>query len=136
MEIGAPPKAVWELISNFEGWARWNPLYPKARAVAGIGDTVAATIVIPGMKPSDFSAEIDDWVPGSRLGWHTSNLGGLTRMTRYMVIEPAPDGSSLFIHGEVFGGLLGSLVGRMLRSRVEAGYRAMSVALKQAAEAA
>jgi hypothetical protein len=135
IEIATPAETIWALISDLEGWRRWNPLYPEATRVARVGETLTATIALPGMKPNKFRSVISEWAPNKQLQWRVSNAGGLMRMTRYMRIEPLTEQSCAFANGEIFGGPLGPATARMLESRVQEGFRLMNEALKEAAEA-
>jgi hypothetical protein len=135
IEIGAPAERIWAVLGDLDGWSRWNPLYPKVSAVPRVGETLAATIAIPGMNPSEFRAVISEWTPNRRFRWRVSNVGGLMRMTRYMEIGQVADQRCIFVNGEIFGGPLGPVVARGLASRVREGFREMSEALKEMAEA-
>jgi hypothetical protein len=130
--IQTPPEVIWDLISDLEGWSRWNPMYPQAKGSLHIGETITATIAIPGMKPREFTATILDWVPNEQLHWRAG--GGLTRMTRYMEIEQLADASCIFANGEIFGGLLGPTIARSMGRSIYRGFREMNEALKEEAE--
>jgi hypothetical protein len=135
INVDAPAEAIWALLGDLENWGRWNPLYPEATGVSRVGETLNAVIAIPGMKPSKFRSVISEWRPNRKLEWRVSNAGGLMRMRRYMEIEPVGAQACAFANGEIFGGPLGPAMGRLMASRVQEGFRRMSEALKEAAEA-
>jgi hypothetical protein len=124
---------VWELVHDLAGWGRWNAMYPQMSGDVRIGEAVAGVIAIPGMKPREFTATILDWVPNEQLHWRAG--GGLTRMTRYIEIEQLAEESCIVANGEIFGGLLGPTVARSMGGRIYKGFRQMSEALKDEAEA-
>jgi hypothetical protein len=131
--IKAPAAVVWGLIHDLEGWGRWNPIYPQMSGVVRIGEPVKGLIALPGMKPREFGATILAWVRNEQLQWHVP--GRLSEATRYIEIEPLSPESCFVANGEVFGGLMGPLIVRLLGGRIHTAFRQMSEALKTEAEA-
>jgi hypothetical protein len=135
VEIQAPAETIWALVSDLEGWNRWNPIYRDASSALGLGETVTATVTIPGANPNTFTAEISAWEPNKKFGWYSSALDGQMQMTRYMEIEKVGDRRCVFVNGELFGGQLGPSIMGGMAAGIQDGFRLMNEALKAAAEA-
>jgi len=128
--VRAPPSAVWEVLSDLEGWSRWNPLYPRASGKLAIGARLSLTLALPNAKPEDISPVLVDWVPDMQLVWRLRLIGGLITTTRYMEIEPLDEGrAAVFSHGEVFDGPVAFFMPKALRKTIKSGFVAMSEAL-------
>ena len=128
--VRAPPSAVWEILSDLEGWSRWNPLYPRASGKLAIGARLSLTLALPNAKPEDISPVLVDWVPDMQLVWRLRLMGGLITTTRYMEIEPLDEGrAAVFSHGEVFDGPVAVFMPKALRKTIKSGFVAMSEAL-------
>jgi hypothetical protein len=128
--VRAPPSAVWDVLSDLEGWSRWNPLYPRASGKLAIGAKLSVTLALPKSTPEEIAPVVVDWVPQMQLVWRLRLLGGLITTTRYMEIEALDDGqASIFSHGEVFDGPVAAFMPKTLRHNIRSGFAAMSEAL-------
>lgn len=128
--VRAPPSAVWAVLSDLEGWSRWNPLYPRASGKLAIGARLAVTLSLPDAAPEDIAPIVVDWVPEMQLVWKLRLMSGLLSTTRYMEIEPLDEGrASVFSHGEVFDGPVAVFMPKALRKNIKSGFVAMSEAL-------
>lgn len=134
--VQAPSEAIWALLSDLEGWKAWNPLYPQAAGQIRIGSVLTLTLALPGEAHRTIRPVVVDWVPREQLLWRLTALGGLVRTTRYIEIEQLEGGGCILSNGEFFGGLLGPMVARRLRTAVRRGFAAMNEALKAQAETA
>lgn len=133
--IQAPAEVIWEIVSDLERWAEWNPTYPRASGTLRIGETLSATLVLPGQPPQELRPTVLDWVPNMQLHWQLKLLGGAIRTIRYIEIEALTETNSIVDNGEIFGGLLGPSLGRRMGRTLRRGFNAMNVALKARAEA-
>jgi hypothetical protein len=133
--VQVPAEVIWELLSEVDGWSRWNPLYEKASGTVRIGETLDLTVALPDMKPRPARATVLEWVPNEQLHYRTVGMGGLIKGTRYVEIEQLAPESCIVSNGEIMGGLLGASVARGLGRKVYKGLRLMNEALKETAEA-
>jgi hypothetical protein len=133
--VHAPAEVIWELISDVDGWSRWNPLYSKSSGSLHIGETLDLEVVLPGMKPQAAMATVLEWVPNEQLHYQTKGLGGLIRGTRYVEIEQLTDESCIVSNGEIMGGFLGQRLAPSLGPKIYKAIRGMNEALKEKAEA-
>jgi len=130
--VRAPAEAIWRVLSDIEGWPRWNPLYTKAAGVIRIGAQLDLEVTLRGQAPRAIRPVIVEWVPNEQLHWRLSIAGGLVKSTRYFEIEEA----SIFSNGEMFTGFMGPTVAKRLRGPIRDGFRDMGEAIKTLAEAA
>ena len=128
--IQAPAEAIWSVISDIEGWSRWNPLYPKASGALSIGGQLTLELAVPGQARRTIRPVILDWVPNDQIHWRLSMLGGLVRTVRYIEIEILGESNCIFSNGEVFAGPLGPLIARRLGGAVKRGFTEMGEAVK------
>ena len=135
VQIDAPADVIWEVLADVDGWGRWNPVYPEAKGSIGVGDGIALTIVLEGMKPAKSSARVFHSRPGEALQFGALAFAGLVRATRYIEIMPTTPTSCSVVNGEAFGRLLGPTLVRLVGSKIEEGLRGQNAGLKAAAEA-
>jgi hypothetical protein len=133
--VQAPAEVVWEVVSDFEGWAQWNPLYRKAEGVMKVGSTLVLEQHLPGQPPTVIQPIVQDWVPYEQLHWRSSRLGGFVTAIRYLEIESMGPANATFSNGELFMGLLLRFVGRDERRRLKAAFTQMGEAVRDRAEA-
>jgi hypothetical protein len=133
--VQAPAEVIWEIISNIEGWADWNPLYPKAEGTLRIGQTLTLTLALPGEPHQTIQPEIVDWVPNDQIHWKLSLMRGLVRTVRFIEIESLGPTSCIISNGEIFQGFLGPSVAQSRRRAIRQGFAEMGEALAARAEA-
>ncbi len=133
--IQAPAEIIWEVVYDLERWSEWNPTYPKASGAIRIGEPLALTLALPGQAEQEIRPRVLDWVPNEQLHWQLSLLGGMIKTLRYIEIEALAEAGCVVDNGEIFGGLMGSSLGRRMSGPVRRGFRAMNEALKERAEA-
>jgi hypothetical protein len=133
--IQAPAEIVWDIVSDFEGWKDWNPLYTKAAGEMRIGTALTLEEVLPGQPARVITPVVQDWVPYEQLHWRSTKVGGFVTAIRYLEIENMGPSSSTFSNGELYMGLLVRLVPRDERRRLKAAFTAMGEALRDRAEA-
>lgn len=133
--VQAPAEVVWEVVSDFEGWTQWNPLYRRAEGVMKVGSTLVLEQHLPGLPPSVIQPVVQDWVPYEQLHWRSSRLGGFVTAIRYLEIESMGPANATFSNGELFMGLLLRFVGRDERRRLKTAFTQMGEAVRDRAEA-
>jgi hypothetical protein len=134
--IQAPAEAIWAVVADIQGWAAWNPIYPKAEGALRIGSVLTLELNLEGRKPQTIRPVILDWIPNEQIHWRLTAAGGLVKTTRYLEIEKLGENSCIFANGELFDGPLGPWVVRSLRSSVRKGFAGMGEAVKTRVEAA
>jgi len=136
IEIAASSETVWKHLTDFPAYPSWNPFI---RSIAGSierGSKLQVTVQPSGGSPMSFNPRLLRSEPNVELRWRGSLLiPGLFDGEHYFQISESKTGKVLFTHGEVFSGLLVSLVlqGKM-KQATEAGFEAMNRALKLRAQ--
>ena len=134
--VQAPAEVIWESLFDVEGWAAWNPLYPRAAGVIRIGSTLSLDMALPGQAPQTVTPTILDWAPEDHVHWTTKSQYGLMKTIRYLELEPLSETGCIFSNGEIYDGYFGPSYAGRNRRALRAGFAAMGEALQQRAEAA
>ena len=133
--VQAPAEIVWEVVSEFETWHQWNPLYRRAEGQMKIGTALVLEQHLPGEPPRVVQPVVQDWVPYEQLHWRSSRMGGFVTAIRYLEIENMGPENATFSNGELFMGLLLRLISRDERRRLKAAFTEMGEAVRDRAEA-
>ena len=133
--VAAPADQVWAILSDIEGWSRWNPLYRSSSGRLRIGEQVSFELVLQGEAPETLQATVVDWAPELQIHLKVRLYGGLLSTTRYMEIEKLSETGCIFSNGEFFRGPLAGFMPRRLKSAMRQGFASMGEALKRKAEA-
>ncbi len=131
--IAAPADVIWELISNIDGYAGWNPLYPEGRGKLTIGQTLQLTEAIPGRQPRQITPVIVDWEPSAQILWR-QNDGFMSRTVRYIEIETLSETGCIFANGAFFHGMLGEQKAKSARGAIFKGYEQLGEVVKRLSE--
>jgi hypothetical protein len=134
IDIAAPPADVWEVLTDFAGYARWNPFIVDAGGQARPGRALFITIKPPGWRQMSLRPTVLVADPARALRWRGKLLvPGLFDGEHYFKLEAAGEGCH-FVHGEQFSGLLVGLMGERFFASVRSGFEAMNEALKARVE--
>lgn len=127
--IDASPEQVWEVISDLEGFEKWNPVIVSVEGRAVVGENIAFRMVLPGGGKSRHEPKIIEATPHQALRWEgTVGAAFLARAVHEFLLRPVEGGTSL-TQKETFTGLLVPLVKGTLK-RTEEGFNEMNRALK------
>jgi hypothetical protein len=132
--VAAPAEVIWEVISDLERWADWNPSYAYAAGRLSIGAPLSLEATWPDMKPRRHEGTIIDWVPDTQLLWQ-EKAGFMASALRYVEIDKLSETGCILASGEILEGFgVRYLSGRRKRSAYRA-FEAMDEAIKARAEA-
>jgi hypothetical protein len=135
MDIAAPVRRVWEVLTHFPAHATWNPFVRSISGVASKGQRLQISVQPPGGKSMSFKPKVLVAVPETELRWLGSLfVPGLFDGEHYFKLAPNGSGGTTLLHGEKFSGLLVPLVRSSLDSSTRAGFLAMNEALKTRCE--
>lgn len=133
--IRARPDDVFRVMTDFDGYADWNPWIVKARGTAKEGEIVTIRIKL-GRRPMRVRHRILTVVPGVELRW--CDLGWFTAIAygeRTRRLEPLPAGDGVAYRAELTIRGVGWRLVRALHGRALAeGMKAETAALKQRVE--
>ena len=132
--INASPIVVWNIITDFENFGKWNPFIKKISGVPKEGNTIQIFIKPPNSNGMRFEPKILKYEPEKEIRW----LGKLWIPKIFdgehsLTIRKVDENKILFIQKEQFKGLLIPLFTNMLED-TKSGFIIMNEKLKQKAE--
>ncbi|NQV53223.1 MAG: SRPBCC domain-containing protein [Flavobacteriales bacterium] len=134
--INASAETIWKILANTTDYPKWNPLVVTLNGELKEGNNIEIHVSLGKDKPSVFKPKLLVVKKDAELRWLGSLfVKGLFDGEHSFQLEPQADGSVRFVHGEVFTGVLSSLIFGMIGKDTLAGFNAMNEALKQRAEA-
>jgi hypothetical protein len=134
IEIEAPASRVWNLLTDFASMPSWNPFITSISGKLAQGERLAVDITPPGKSPMHFKPRLLVVHPERELRWLGHFLfKGVFDGEHYFLLDPFGDTRTRFRHGEIFSGLLVSVLAGTLPA-TQQGFDAMNSALKHLAE--
>ena len=130
--VAAPASAVWQVVAEFDAWAKWNPLFTSAEGRLSIGASVTFHRAAKGRSVIE-QVRVIDWVPSEQLVW-TRSIAPFASAVGYIEIEALSERGCIVAVGEIYNGLIGSRIGQYNRKSLRPGYAALCEALKTRAE--
>jgi len=136
VQIDASPEQVWATLTDFESFPRWNPFIRRASGSIVPGGKIKIQLRIYGRTLMPLNPTVIMVEPPSELRWFAKNgPSGVFDVERFFIIEPAPDGGSIFRQGEDCTGFMAPFFLALgLESRILRGYERFNRALKKRAE--
>lgn len=133
IEIDAAPETVWEILTDVEAYADWNPFITSAEGTIERDERLRVRIEPPSGRSMTFKPRVDVVEPNGRVVW----IGRLFVPNLFdgrheFIIEPTADGVR-FLQRETFAGILVPIF--LDVDAVERGFDEMNEALKRRAEA-
>jgi hypothetical protein len=137
IEIQASAELVWQLLTDFASFPRWNPFIRQARGNVLVGERLEVIIQPSGASGMTFRPTILKAEPNQELRWLGHLLvSGLFDGEHIFTIEPLGTNRVRFVQREIFTGLLVPLFARGLDTDTRRGFEEMNQALKVRAEQA
>jgi hypothetical protein len=135
IEIAAAAARVWDVLTDFAAYPRWNPFIRQIDGVLAPRARLRVRIHPPGGRAMTFHPTVLRVDEGREFAWRGRTfLPGLFDGEHRFELEPGT-GPVRFVHGEVFRGLLVPLLAGTLRTTTRQGFEAMNAALKKRVEA-
>ena len=115
LEIDAPPKRVWALLTNFALMPTWNPFIKSISGNLANGARLSVNIAPPGKSGMRFNPRVLSVRPERELRWLGHLLiAGLFDGEHYFLLDPLVDplgeSRTRLTQGEKFSGLLVGLL--------------------------
>ena len=137
IDINAPDARVWDVLTDFAAYPRWNPFIRRVDGVLAPRARLSVRIQPPGGRVMRFRPTVLRVEPEREFAWRGRTfVPGLFDGEHFFLLEPAGAGAVRFIHGERFRGLLVPFLRRTLDTTTRRGFEAMNAALKARVEAA
>ena len=134
IDIDATPEVVWQVLTDLDRWAGWNPFITSSVGTAEVGETLVNRMEPPGGKAITFKPQVTVVEDGKTFEWlGTLGFSGVFDGRHRFDIEASPTGTKL-IQSESFDGALVRFMRKSLDTQTKAGFEAMNAALKARAE--
>ena len=136
IEIGAPAKAVWRVLTDFRAYPSWNPFIRRVTGDLREGGRLEVVLQPEGGKAMAFRPRLQRVVPDRELRWMGRvGIPGIFDGRHEFRIEPLDDSRVRFVQRESFSGLFVPSFKRRMLPGTQRSFHAMNQALKQRAEA-
>jgi hypothetical protein len=133
LQLDASADWLWALVTNFAGYAEWNPLVPASAGQPRLNAKLQVRLAPDGRRPLTLRARVLVAARNRELRWHgRTRLPGLLRVEHGCRIEQRAGMCRLHHSLTCEGWLAGERLGAMLGHAFEA----MNVALQARAAAA
>lgn len=131
-QIDASPQQVWDVLTDFRSYPRWNPFIVSAVGEPRVGARLTNKLSDDGgtmtFKPKVLVAK-----PGQELRWiGRFGMPGIVDGEHYFLLQEIAGGRTRLVQGETFTGVLVPFAGGTLE--VEDGFERMNAALKARVE--
>lgn len=136
IQINASPESVWQVLTDFENHSKWNPFVRSISGEVKKGNKIKVVLGPQGSKPMTFKPTVLAFEPNREFRWlgHLGFPGIFDGEHSFELLENV-DGTTTFIHGERFKGILVGMMAKKLDTEIKEGFEDMNRALKEKAEA-
>jgi hypothetical protein len=135
LEIGAPAREVWGILTDFARYQEWNPFITEIACDGTEGHALRVQLSLPEGRDFQIRPRLLRFEEDRELRWRGHLLfPGLFDGEHFFRLEELGPGRTRFIHGENFEGILVRFSGRTI-TRAARGFVYMNEALKRRAEA-
>ena len=135
VDIDAPKRSVWEVLTDFAAYDEWNP-YAKIEGTARVGTKLTVHMGASGGRGMAFKPTVLAATPDHELRWLGKlGFGGIVDGEHFFILKRNADGSTHLTHGERYSGVLVALAKPFLnKERNQAGYEGFNQVLKRRVE--
>ncbi|MGH3037171.1 MAG: SRPBCC family protein, partial [Gaiellaceae bacterium] len=132
--IDASRETVWRILTDFEGYSRWNPLMTTAAGDARLGAHIQVDLRPPDGDTQELSPEITILRPNRKLAWMSRQLvPGVSDREYEVIIEPLGEERVRVLMHKRFEGIL---IPMTSTAEEQVGLDLMAEALEREAEEA
>ncbi len=137
VDIEAPARAVWSVLTDLARFAAWNPFIRAAKGSTDAGGTVHVRVRSSFGLPLRFRAQVLESEANRELHWRGHFVAPwLACGEHWFTIEPIDATHVRFEQRERFTGILPRLAARLLAREATRGFEAMNAALAARAQIA
>jgi len=130
VQIQASPEAIWDLLTNPDGWPEWEPNCTRIDGKIAVGEKLT---VHTKLSDRAFPAKVTVMEAPSRMVWAWGMPLGMFKGERTFTLTPKDGGTEVYC-GELFSGWMLFLFGRMVPDLSQA-FQDFADGLKARAEA-
>ena len=135
IEINASPERVWAILTDFSNFHQWNPFILTVDGKPTVGTRLRIHIRTSHGKNRIYSPTITKVDLNHELCWSGNSLiPGVFNGQRIFTIEILGTNHVLFVHKEIFTGILVLFAGRRMEKDIRQSFEKMNSALKNRVE--
>ena len=132
--IEAQPKKVWEILTDFENYPKWNSFVKSIEGNIKVGNTISVRIEPPNGNGLTFKPVVVAYEPQKELRWLGKFfIKGVFDGEHQFKLIDNKNGTTTFIQNETFTGILVSLFKNNLNN-TKTGFEQMNLELKEIVE--
>jgi hypothetical protein len=134
LDITASPEEVWQVLTDFNGYSRWNPFVTRAKGSAKEGDRIE--LLLKPFPPKDriLQASIGLLKEPAELRWSTYVIPAMLKWEHTLHVEDFHEGHVCIVQRAVFSGILAGRYEKKLKEHFKSGLAAMNQAIKERSE--
>lgn len=130
ISIKAAPEKIWAILTEFENYPAWNPFIQTIKGEKKPGGKLEIFIQPPGAGGMKFKPKVLVFEKNQEIRWAGKMFfKGLFEGEHYFLLQPNERGTTEFIHGEKFRGILVPFLKGTLKKTRE-GFELMNQELK------
>ena len=132
--INAPKEKVWQTFVKVDNYKDWNPFIESITGNIEVGEQIAVHLTPPDGKAMTFKPTVLRFDENKEFRWIGKLfVKGIFDGEHYFQLIENQDGTTTFVHGEYFRGILVGLMGGILEN-TKIGFEMMNEALKKEVE--
>jgi hypothetical protein len=133
--INATSEKVWNILTDFENYGKWNPFITSIVGDIIVGNTLQVTISPPNGSAMKFKPKLLVVNSQKELSWKGKLLcKGLFDGEHFLYIIDNKNGTITFTQGEKFTGIIVPFFKKMINVNTKNGFVLMNEKLKVKAE--
>jgi hypothetical protein len=129
--ISASPQKVWEVLTDFENYPKWNPFIKSIEGKPLVGEKITVRLEPPDAKGITMTPKVLAFDVNKQFRWIGNFvLPGLFDGEHIFELTDNKDGTTTFIQRENFKGILVGSFKKMLDNNTKRGFELMNQQLK------
>jgi hypothetical protein len=134
INIDATPEVVWQVLTDLEEYADWNPFITSSVGTPVVGETLVNRMEPPGGMAITLKPQVTVVEEGKTFEWLGKiGFSGMFDGRHRFEIEPSPTGTK-FVQREALDGILVRVLRKSVDTSTKSGFEEMNTALKNRAE--
>jgi len=135
IDMDVPAARVWEVLTDFASYPRWNPMIRRAGGELRAGARLEVRFEPEGRRGHTFRPKLMVVEPGRELRWlGWPRFPGLFDSDHYWIMDELPGGRTHLLHGASVYGLFAPLAGKAMERTSRRPFEDMNRAHKRRAE--
>ncbi len=135
IKINASKEKIWQILTDFEQYSAWNPFIKQINGNVSVNEKITVKIQPPEAKEMTFKPKVLSYKKNQEFSWKGRLLlPGIFDGEHKFQLRDNLDGTTTFIHSEVFKGILVPFLKKNLDVNTRNGFVLMNEKLKELAE--